>query len=518
MNIILSSCKNALASEALIPGLIGALGLFFGMANPFFHLPLLALLFPVSLQWLGQTSSGRRQAFVRGWLTGMTGAAACLYWIAVPVIQVVGQHVLIGAGCALAVGCYVGLYGGLFGLLAYRARFFGLRRAVLAWALGWFLLEALRGWLFTGFPWLPLAAAFVPWTAWIQPAAWIGAYALGGLLAAFSCLAVQSLRARQFRTACLGLFLLALIPISGNLRLVDYEPGGKELRVALAQGNIDQNQKWDQRYQDMTLALYAALSRGTGAALVVWPETSVPLDYPRHELSKLLRRYASDNNIWLLFGAPGSEGRPGRENLFNRAWLISPLGRNKGMYEKEHLVPFGEYVPPFVNLSFLRGLLQGIGDFTPGTRTAPLVLDPADGRVAERLALGILICYETIFPELSRQRVAAGAQILLNISNDAWFGRSSAAEQHVHLSALRAVEQQRWLVRGTNTGISALVDPAGRIVQRSGLFTRETLKGSVYAVDKTTVFFQIFPWLIPAGAAIFIPVLLFPRRKHPKKI
>ncbi len=513
MTILRSYFKTVLASEGLVPGLVGALGLFLGMANPVFQIPILALIFPASLQWLGQSAPTGRRAFVRGWLTGMAGASACLYWIAVPITRVAGQPLLVGAGCALALGCYVGLYGGLFSLLAFRIRTFSLWRAAPIWGLGWFLLEALRGWLFTGFPWLPLAAAFVPWPAWIQPASWIGAYALGGLLAALACLTARGLRNRRPWPALIGLAALGLIPLSGNLRLADMDLGGPELRVALVQGDIDQNQKWDRQYLDTTIRMYEELSRGTDAPLVIWPETAMPIDYPRHGLSRNLRAFAAERNIWLLFGAPGLERIDDRDAFFNRAWLISPLGRNRGVYEKEHLVPFGEYVPPLVNLPFLQGLLQGIGDFTPGRQVAPLVLEPGEGRVPGRLALGLLICYETIFPELSRQRVADGAQVLINLSNDAWFGRTAAAEQHLHLSALRAVEQGRWLARGTNTGISAIVDPAGRIVTRGGLFTRETLEGVVRPVNGTTVFFRVFPWLIPAGAAFFILLVLFPRRK-----
>lgn len=485
-------------------GLFGALGLFLGMPNPLAHLPPLALAYPAALAWFGLTAGDRGKAFRRGWLCGLAGASACLYWIAVPVTEVARQPLLLGASCATLLGSYVGVYGGLFALLAHKFRHAAPGRVALTLGLGWFLLETLRGWLCTGFPWLPLAAAFTPWTAWIQPVAWIGAYAFGGVLAGLTGLALVSFRARRFRGVLAVILVLALIPVAGLWRMNGLDMGGEEVSVALVQGNINQNQKWDGLYLNRTIQTYMALSENTGAALIVWPETAMPIDYPDHERGKDLRRFAAGANAWLLFGAPGVERRPGAEDLFNRAFLISPLGRNRGFYEKEHLVPFGEYVPPFLDLPFLQGLLQGIGDFTPGRRTAPLVLSPSEGRVDAPLALGILICYETIFPELSRQRVAEGAEVLINISNDAWFGRSSAPEQHLHLSILRAVEQQRWLVRGTNTGVSALIDPAGRVTARSGLFVAETLKGFVRPVRETTLFFHVYPWLTPLAVLLFV--------------
>ena len=209
----------------------------------------------------------------------------------------------------------------------------------------------------------------------------------------------------------------------------------------------------------------------------------------------------------LLFGAPGFRNRgDGVVDAFNRAYLIAPNGVGEGWYDKEHLVPFGEYVPPFLDLPFLRPLLQGVGEFLPGESTGPLVLPATPQLSPDRgpLVLGVLICYESIFPELARKQVAQGATLLVNISNDAWFGRSSAPEQHLSLGILRAVEQRRWIARSTNTGISAFVDPTGAVVARSGLFKAESLSHPVVPLTEKSVFFTLEPWLPWAGLALFL--------------
>ena len=173
-------------------------------------------------------------------------------------------------------------------------------------------------------------------------------------------------------------------------------------------------------------------------------------------------------------------------------------------------MPFGEYPPSWINLPFLDFFLAQVGDFTPGVRTQPLSLNG--------IALGVLICYETIFPELSQRRAEQGATVLVNISNDAWFGLTSAPEQHLQLTAMRAVEQGRYLLRGTNTGISSLVDPWGRILFRSRLFSAEAIPVVAYARDGHTPFFFVanyMPWLLTALLALACSSQFLRRRGQP---
>ena len=502
----------------------GAAGLWIGMPNPVASFPAAALLYPASLFLLGTGSTSWKHAFRLGWLCGLAGASACLYWLAIPVHDFGGLPWALAAPCPLLMGAYIGLYGGLFAALAHALRGEPAWRKGVALGLGWYLMECFRGWFFTGFPWITLASAFTPWTPVIQLASVIGAYGLGGLLAGLSCLCVEGiLRVRhphalrkRWLPALGGSLVGIFLVVAFGVFSLSFAPSGQGgLWVSLEQGNLDQNVKWEPAMQRLTVRRYLSLSAESLSVpeserpeLLIWPETAMPFDYQTApELSAAIRAFARDRRVALLFGAPGFRNRgDGVVDAFNRAYLIAPNGVGEGWYDKEHLVPFGEYVPPFLDLPFLRPLLQGVGEFLPGESTGPLVLPATPQLSPDRgpLVLGVLICYESIFPELARKQVAQGATLLVNISNDAWFGRSSAPEQHLSLGILRAVEQRRWIARSTNTGISAFVDPTGAVVARSGLFKAESLSHPVVPLTEKSVFFTLEPWLPWAGLALFL--------------
>lgn len=508
--------------------ILSALGLFLGMANPLYQLPPLALLYPAGLVWIGHTAAGRASAFRLGWITGLLGATGVLYWVAVPVHNIGMLPWIPAIACAMAIAAYVGLYGGLFALLAHAVRKESLWMRALWCGLGWYALEWFRGWFLTGFPWMPLAGAFAPWPTAVQGAAVVGVYALGGLLAAKCAIVVYAGMERRPGPVLLTIAAATALTAGGHWRYTAPLPDGPKLDMILVQGNVDQNVKWVpelqratvQRYMDITEAALARFRRGAEQAapnavpaplppavlpasgtvpvLVVWPETAMPFDFEKAPLAAVVRDFAARENVSLLTGSVGFNSAA--EKVLNRAYLVEPGGQAVRWYEKEHLVPFGEYLPPGLDFAFLAPLLQGVGDFVTGTRTAPLPLTlpfapTAEATLNNALVPGVLICYETIFPELARQRVAEGANLLVNISNDAWFGQTSAPEQHLQLSALRAVEQGKPLARGTNTGISALVDARGAIVVRGGLFVAEALEFRVTAQTERTVYFYLAPFL-----------------------
>ena len=246
----------------------------------------------------------------------------------------------------------------------------------------------------------------------------------------------------------------------------------------------------------------------------------MPFAYPASPLSRELNAFADGLGIPLLFGAPGVERRIGGATaLFNRAFMLSPEG-NAVHYDKEHLVPFGEYLPPVLDWKIFESLLQGLGGFTAGggDRLFPLELK---GR--GRVDMGMLICYEAIFPELSRKRVAGGAQLLLNISNDAWYDYTSAPMQHLQLSLMRAVEQGRYVLRATNSGITAVLDPLGGVHAMGSasdgyaLFLSGSLTGTALALQGHTPYFYLHPWLPALALALLaglsLPVLCAGRGK-----
>lgn len=533
---------------------LGALGLWFGFPNPLRHVPPLILLYPAALYLLGLEASSRLEALRRGWLTGLMGASAALYWLALPVHDVGGLPWPLAAPCAMAIGAYVGLYGGLFCLGAHLLRAVPpLRRAIIC-GLGWYLLEVLRGYFLTGFPWLSLATAFVPWPFMIQSASVVGGYGLGGLLAMASFFLAQALpqslapsaehgapSLNEVRPRCGGAasavagVVLLLAPAIYGFQQVAQDPVASSVcpfsdafPVIMVEGNIDQNQKWEPQWQQATVDLYLQLSReglaayrkahsmdaatGAPAPLLLWPETAMPFYFDSHpKYRPLILDFARQEGVPLLLGAPGViRTTPRSFEIYNRAYLVNPQGQAAGHYDKAQLVPFGEFLPPWLALDFLKPLLQGVGDFTPGKTVAPLRTG--------NLALGPLICYESIFPEIARQRVADGANVLVNLSNDGWFGDSAAPEQHLQLAVMRAVEQGRWLLRSTNTGISAVIDHRGRVVMRGEQFKAQSLAACARRMEGLTLFHHWQPWLHWAALGLMLALCLLTRLlpKHKK--
>jgi len=498
--------------------LLCALGAWSGFANPYFQLPPAVLLLPFGLAGVGLLAETPRRAMKMGWLAGTSAAVGCLYWIYIPVQHYGNLPWYLALPCPALLASALGVYYGLFALFMQRAvrRLSGFT-TVLAAGFLWAAMEWCVGHLLTGFPWLTLSAAFSPWPWAVQGASLIGAYGLSGVLAAVS---VGLLLAPSSRPApALAVLLAAGIAVFGWRVMESAAPGGVSATVGLVQGNIDQSLKWDPEYQIATMERYAGLSTQAIATaqpdLLVWPETALPFYF--QEPSPLHNRVVSfvrTNKTPLLAGAPAyiPATPPAKPELFNRAYLLGPDGAVVGFYDKEHLVPFGEYVPLGEWLP-LGKLVESVGDFSSGrNQRAPSMGD---------IALGVLVCYEGIFPELAQKRVEEGATLLVNISNDAWFGDSSAPWQHLQLSLLRAVEQGRWLARATNTGISLLADPQGRITARSGLFTEDAVTGQVRLETGSTFFHQTFhiqAWvLLGVAASAVLTVLVRPLKAAPRR-
>jgi apolipoprotein N-acyltransferase len=289
---------------------------------------------------------------------------------------------------------------------------------------------------------------------------------------------------------------------------IQYGPRALQAQVAVVQGNVDQAVKWSPAFKTATIDTYLRLSReaiaNTDVELVVWPETALPFYPQRDQLTGRLAAFTGAANTWLLTGAPLFTLTPqadGGELVrhFNGAILLAPDGRLAASHAKQHLVPFGEYVPLRPYLPFLEPLVVSVGDFTAGTSDEPLALGP--------MRLGLLICYESIFPDIARRSVSREANLLVNLTNDAWYGRSSAPHQSMAMAVFRAVENKRALVRAANTGISGFVDPVGNIVERTGLFVETALVQRVPLLDGQTVFNRQGHLFGPA-CAVVIPLCL----------
>ncbi len=478
---------------AVALAVLGGAGAFFAFANPVARLPLLILLFPWCLARLALMVQSPKRAFRLGWLCGTLAASAGLYWIALPVHYFGFLPWILAVPCPIAMGCVLGLYTGLFCWVLYitRGSFGPVLWGVFA-GLFWWGQEAVKGLLFTGFPWFPLAEALVPWPWAIQSVSVIGAYGLSALLAMCAVWLAAAGQGFKARPVVAALGLLAILTGYGVWSLNRPLTPSGSFSAALVQGNVDQNVKWSPDMQDETIHRYTSLSSDAlihKPDILLWPETAMPFFFqePSTQSAKVAE-FARRSGIPLVTGSPGFERGKDREVLiFNSAFLVTPDGA-VSQYDKQHLVPFGEYAPFGNGIPILDTLLQGVGAFTPGTRTEPLRWG--------RVAMGMLICYESIFPELAQKRVEDGANVLVNLSNDAWFGRSAAPVQQLELAALRAVEQGRCLVRATNTGISAVIDAQGRVHNPTGLFiSAAPVAENISLYSDTTLFHHAYGWL-----------------------
>lgn len=478
--------------------LAAVLGAWLGHANLWLHFPAAVLLLPAGLAGLALSASTSKKAFARGFWTGTAAFTGGLYWIVIPVHQYGGLPLALALPCPVLLSMYLALFSGLFCLLLRRLS------SLSPWLLGpaagalWAGLEMLREWLFTGFPWLTMASAFGSWPVMLQAASLVGGGGLALLLVwAAIWLGVPGRLAALPRLA--GAVLLAALFLYGHQRLDAPLPASSDSArtatalIGIAQGNFDQSIKWNKDVQAGTVNRYLSLSegllQGNKPDLVIWPETALPFYYEDpSDLGHQVREFARTTGMPVISGAPAyTLNNKNEYKLYNRAYLIDgipkPAGTSEQTYDKVHLVPFGEYMP-LPDWVPLGKLVDSVGDFVPGTSAAPLR--------AGGIAAGVLICYEAIYADMAQDRVAAGANVLAVISNDAWFGVSSSPLQHLHLSLVRSVEQGRAMVRSTNTGISAFVDAKGRIQETTPLYHAAALAREVELRSETTFFHRHF--------------------------
>ena len=454
-----------------------------------------------------------RQAFRLGFIAGFVHYLTLIYWIVVVLEHYGGLHFLLSAGVLMLLCTYLAIYPGLFACLLRLCG--GFRFAILITGSLWVGIEYVRANVLTGFPWCLLGYTQYPNLALIQVAHVVGVYGISFLLVASNVLIHvilfdrPSLRGSLLRWEMVLVLAMVFGALTyGHQRLAGVQnernKGQQSVRIAVIQGNMDQTVKWNPDYQEKTIRIYNTLTYQTGPFkpdLVVWPETAVPFFFQAEPvLSPMVMEVAKKLGTTLIFGSPAYEREGGNTRYFNRAYALSPEREISGFYDKVHLVPFGEYVPLKRFLPFVHRLVPAAGDFKAGENMAPLRLP--------RLSAAILICYEVIFPELARAQTEKGADILVNLTNDAWFGMTSAPYQHLSMAVFRAVENGRPLVRAANTGFSAFISQTGAITLTGELFTREALKEEVLLGERTLGFYTKYGDLF-AVAMLAICLILF---------
>ena len=365
----------------------------------------------------------------------------------------------------------------------------------------WVALEYVRSFLFSGFPWELIGYSQFENLRLIQISEIFGVYGVSFLIVLVNgsilliILYIKGLywqgaripKYLAFGSILTSAVLLCLTWITGGLSLKSTDElmrNSLSVPVTVVQGNIEQSEKWDPAFQLDTIQKYLHLSllaKPDKSSLMVWPETAMPFYLLFNiELTEMVKEGIRATGTDFLIGSP-SYKRKGKElEYYNSAYLFSPKGRIYGKYDKVHLVPFGEYVPFKKWFPFFGKMVAQVGDFVSGRKGNTIPWKPSN--------LGVQICYEIIFPDLSREMVKNGAGLLVNITNDAWYGRSSAPYQHFSMAVFRAIENRRSLIRSANTGISGFVDPAGRIIGSTPLFQEAVLTQRVPVFQKTTFY------------------------------
>jgi apolipoprotein N-acyltransferase len=487
---------------ALVAGTLTTLAL-----APFDIWPL--ALVSVALLYLSLRDSTAKQAAQRGWCYGFGLFASGVSWVYVSI------HDFGAASPALAGLLTLGFVAGLalfFALLGWLwVRLLRNRHSALGDALAfsalWLAFDALRGWVLTGFPWLYIGYSQLDGPlASLAPlgGVWLLSFAIA--LSATLLVALPRLRTEKPRLA-LAIVLLAA-PWIAALLLNGHAwttPKGEPLTVAAVQGNVAQSMKWDPKKLEMQLLLYRDMTfRSRPADLIVWPETAVPILKEHAEgYLKMMAGFAEQRDAALITGVPVRQPNADGELRYYNG--LTTAGDASGTYLKQKLVPFGEYVPL---QDLLRGLIAffdlPMSDFARGEAGQPLLQ-------AKGLQIAPYICYEVVYPEFAAG-LAAQSDLLLTVSNDAWFGRSIGPLQHLQMAQMRALEAGRWMIRATNNGITVLIDPYGDITEQIPQFEQAVLHGQVTAMQGLTPYLRWRSWPLIAVCGLLLGWALIRRR------
>ncbi len=439
--------------------------------------------------------NNKKNSFFWCWFSGTLFYFITINWITDTMHNYGGMPLWLSFMVLLLLSLYLGIYLGIFGYLTnYISKRLSIPLPFVAPVI-WVSLEYAKAHLITGFPWALLGYSQYEFLPIIQIADVTGVYGVSFLIVAVNAALLELLfsgveRGLNKRWKIISIsaaaFLFALSLGYGYYRLNGtFDAPGRKFNIAVLQGNIPQHLKWERNFQRKTFDIYKRLTSDAARhnpELVIWPETAAPFffqDHPvyRNEMFDL----ASDEHTFILFGNPAYKLTDNQAlNMMNSAYLISPFRETLARYDKIHLVPFGEYVPLSKILFFIEKMVAGIGDFIPGNDYT--VMEIPRGK------FGVVICYEVIFPELVREFILNGAMFMTTITNDAWFGNTSAPYQHFAMVVFRSVENRVYFARAANTGISGFISPKGEILQASPILEESYLVQDISLSDTKTVY------------------------------
>jgi apolipoprotein N-acyltransferase len=470
-----------------------------------------------------------KDSFSLGLLTGLAHYLTLMYWLAHTMTTYGHLPFYVSLPILFLLSFYLALYIALFSMTVTRlcaTPIFLFFTAPLIWV----SLEYIRSFLFTGFPWELLGYSQFNMLDIIQISDIFGVYGISFCIVIVNTtlfLIYLGLTGKDWGGKSIGIkqaaaataavaVLLAAVwgyGVRQIQRLHERIVNSPSIKAAIIQGNIDQAKKWDPAFQRSSTLKYirlSMLSKKFKPDLVVWPETATPFYFTRNlELSELVLSGIRETGTDFLIGSPAFNVKDHKIEYFNSAFLVDATGKVMGRYDKSHLVPFGEYVPLKKWLPFVGKMVESVGDFRAGKKGRTLKW--------KNFRIGVLICYEAIFPPLARAMVQNHASILINITNDAWYGKSSAPYQHFSMAIFRAVENRRSLVRAANTGISGFIDPSGRIIESTDLFKDAVITQKVPMLDMKTFytrFGDVFAMACLGLSVFFILFGLFRFRIH----
>lgn len=506
-----------------------ASGLALALAFPSFDVNFAAWVAFVPLLYAIDGES-HRNVFLYSWLQGFACYVSSIYWVTITLHHFAGVPIVFAVIPMFLLAAVVALFTGFaFWIAGFVTGRVGLPMVVTL-PIAWTAVEWLRTYFPIGFPWNLLGYVAYQNLTLIQFAEFTGVYGISALIMLFNVVIYMVVFRRESPlTQGIGLGVLsALIAgawIFGTLRIGELKrehPAGS-LKFAMVQGNIPQSIKWDPNFLESSFSVYVQQTMDAarlGADLIVWPEAAAAFFFQPTEqypsafandapYRQRLLQLAADTRDPILFGAPALGVQEGRLGFYNRAYMVSGKGTVTAWYDKIQLVPFGEYVPLRSILGyFVSRVVAGFGDMFAGSQQTIFELKGA--------RLGVLICYESIFPNLARMAVNRGADILVNITNDAWYGKSSAPYQLLAMAAMRAIETKVPVVRVANTGISAVIEPTGEITARTPLFERGTEIQNVSWHPRRTIYTMVGDLFAEICFALAVIALLWafirPRR------